>query len=328
ARMNLVWQFFAAVLATISLLSWAWMAARLRRGEPLLIAEPRRPVPWQAVDLLIIALVFAAALVLLAMGLNVTLAEPDDDLKRFEIAVGASLAANAITVAFAVVWLASRVGAKASDLGWCGETAGRDVRTGLVAFAAVSGPIYGMQALLSQFTSEQHPIIEMLAKHSSGWLFALCGISAVVAAPLAEEFLFRGLLQGWLESLPFKSQPAGAGPIAAVGAPADSNDDASMPATRAGTTGPLADHDQMGPGENNSQDAPKGQLGAIVLTSAIFALMHWGHGFAPVPLFFLSLALGWLYQRTHRLLPSVVLHFCVNGCSFLMLPLALSERAQ
>lgn len=313
-------QLFAAVLASAGLVSWAWLAARLKRGESLVVAEPRRPVPWQAVDLVIIALFFTGALALFAMVLNLAAAGPVNDLKRFEIAVIAGMAANVLTVVFAVAWLASRVAASASDLGWRGDTIARDLRTGFVAFAALSGPIYGMQALLSRLSSEQHPIIEALGKQPSGWLFALSGVSAVVVAPLAEEFLFRGLLQGWLESLPFKSQPA-------VGAPADSSGDASMPATRARTTNPLVDRDPMAPEENASHDVPKRQRGAIVLSSAVFALMHWGHGFAPVPLFFLSLGLGWLYQRTHRLLPSIVVHVCLNGCSLLMLPLALSERA-
>ncbi len=325
--MNILLQLFAAVVASAGFVSWAWMAARLNRGQPLIAAEPRRPVPWRAVDLLMIALVFAAALGLFATVLNFAIAGPENDLKHFEVAVGAGIAANALTVVFSVVWLVSRVGARASDLGWNGQTIAGDVRMGLVAFAALSGPIYGMQAFLSRFSSEQHPIIEALGKQPSGWLFALSGISAVLVAPIAEEFLFRGLLQGWLESLPFESKAAGAQPAATVPAPAETHGDASMPATRAGTTGPREDHDQIGPAENISQDGPKGRRGAIVLTSAIFALMHWGHGFAPVPLFFLSLGLGWLYQRTHRLLPSVVVHFCLNGCSFLMLPLALSERA-
>jgi membrane protease YdiL (CAAX protease family) len=51
-------------------------------------------------------------------------------------------------------------------------------------------------------------------------------------------------------------------------------------------------------------------------------LLHLGQGWAPVPLFFLSLALGWLYQRTHRLLPSLVVHVCLNSCSLLMLRMA------
>jgi membrane protease YdiL (CAAX protease family) len=43
--------------------------------------------------------------------------------------------------------------------------------------------------------------------------------------------------------------------------------------------------------------------------------MHASHGPDPVPLFVLALGLGYLYQRTHRLLPCVVVHLLLNLCS-------------
>lgn len=268
-------QYFAAVLGTLSLLAWAWAAARVSRGEPLVAYEPRRPVPWQGADLLVVALFFAAASGLFAVGFSIAIGPGhgvDEEIKKFEAAVAAGALANALTIGFALVWLVRRTGAEASDVGWRRESLGRDVRIGLVAFAALSAPVYALQLFLSQFSSQQHPIIEVLGEQSGGWLYMLAGLSAVVVAPPAEEFFFRGLLQGWLEAR----------------------------------------------GWNH---------GAIVFTSLFFAVMHWGHGMAPVPLFFFSLGLGWLYQRTHRLLPSIVVHFCLNACSLMLLPLAHVDRA-
>jgi hypothetical protein len=47
-------------------------------------------------------------------------------------------------------------------------------------------------------TSTAHPIIQLLAVKN--WAaFLLCGTAAVVVAPIAEEFFYRILLQGWLE---------------------------------------------------------------------------------------------------------------------------------
>lgn len=57
----------------------------------------------------------------------------------------------------------------------------------------------------------------------------------------------------------------------------------------------------------------------IVISSLAFALAHLGHGFEPIPLFFLALVLGYLYQRTHRLWPSMVVHFALNSCSMFVL---------
>ncbi len=44
-----------------------------------------------------------------------------------------------------------------------------------------------------------HPIAR-LAKEGSGWMLPVAFLAAVVVAPLVEEFLFRLLLQGWLEA--------------------------------------------------------------------------------------------------------------------------------
>lgn len=39
----------------------------------------------------------------------------------------------------------------------------------------------------------------------------------------------------------------------------------------------------------------------------------------PIPLFFLAMAMGYVYQRTHRILPSLVLHAAFNALSMAML---------
>ena len=39
----------------------------------------------------------------------------------------------------------------------------------------------------------------------------------------------------------------------------------------------------------------------------------------PIPLFFLALVLGYLYRRTHRLAPSLVLHMAFNATSIALL---------
>jgi hypothetical protein len=53
----------------------------------------------------------------------------------------------------------------------------------------------------------------------------------------------------------------------------------------------------------------------IGITSAIFALLHLSHGPDWIPLFFLAAGMGYLYQRTHRLLPSLTVHALLNGLS-------------
>jgi hypothetical protein len=63
------------------------------------------------------------------------------------------------------------------------------------------------------------------------------------------------------------------------------------------------------------ESCPRSSWLAIIVSSAIFAALHYSHGPDWIPLFFLALGLGYLYQRTHRLLPSLVVHSLLNSLS-------------
>jgi membrane protease YdiL (CAAX protease family) len=291
----------AATMTVFCALAWTAIGKRLVAGLPLLTLEPRRPVPWRGVDLVLLGIFFLLASLACALVFSsffsagnptageVAAGRPGAVAQAGELMVSllANIAANLTTAAFALLWISSHSSAVPEDLGWRRDKMGEDLRLGLVTFVAVAAPVYGLQALLSQFIEEQHPIIEVLQQHPSPTLYALAGLSAVVIAPFAEEFFFRVLLQGWLESVRWP-----------VDAPADE-------------TQPVAEH--------------RPRPIAIVATSLLFAALHIGHGAAPVPLFFLALVLGYLYQRTHRLLPCATVHFCVNAFSFALLCLAPSQ---
>jgi len=61
----------------------------------------------------------------------------------------------------------------------------------------------------------------------------------------------------------------------------------------------------------------------ILLSGFAFGLAHIGHGVAPVALFLFGMVLGYLYQRTHRLVPSITAHLVFNAHSMLVLWLTL-----
>jgi membrane protease YdiL (CAAX protease family) len=70
---------------------------------------------------------------------------------------------------------------------------------------------------------------------------------------------------------------------------------------------------------------PHGSL-PILVSSMLFAWAHLGHGTDPFPLFVLSLFLGFVYQRTHCILPSIVLHAMFNLLSMLMFWLTMFNK--
>jgi membrane protease YdiL (CAAX protease family) len=45
--------------------------------------------------------------------------------------------------------------------------------------------------------------------------------------------------------------------------------------------------------------------------------MHLGQGAAPIPLFFFSLGVGYLYRQTGRLWPCIIVHFLLNAFSMI-----------
>ena len=51
-----------------------------------------------------------------------------------------------------------------------------------------------------------HAIVQLF-RGGNPWMILLCVVSAVVVAPIVEEFLFRVLLQGWLERVARRLRP-------------------------------------------------------------------------------------------------------------------------
>jgi membrane protease YdiL (CAAX protease family) len=57
-----------------------------------------------------------------------------------------------------------------------------------------------------------------------------------------------------------------------------------------------------------------------ILGSALpFALAHYGYGPDPIAIFFLALILGYVYQRTHRILPCMIAHALFNSVAVFVL---------
>lgn len=224
-------------------------------------------------------------------------------VERFDTAFVLWSAAASLLFVVAT-WLLLRYSSRATnaDLGWQPAFWRNDVGAGVLVFLLVAVPLYGLQYLLMQIFPQQHPLLELaLARRDFGFYWAGC-LQAVVAAPLSEELLFRVVCQGWL-----------ADRIRALRG--DSETDEGGPAT------PLDDSAAIAA----SSGAAPVCWPAILLTSLLFALLHLGQGPAPIPLFFFALVLGYLYERTRRLLPALVLHGCLNGVTMLLLGLQLLQ---
>jgi membrane protease YdiL (CAAX protease family) len=275
-------------LALASLLAWAWAIGKVRRREPPLAYEGRKPVPWTGAD---VAIVFLAlyGVFLLCQGLLLQLSDARggaggkvSDALQARFFAGQSI--SELTVMLLAIGLLMRRqrGADWKDLGFDLRHFGRDLAAGVVGFVLIAAPINVLYALLEK--KELHPLIELTMRQPS--LLWLIGVCAVLVAPLVEEFFFRVVLQGWLE----------------------------------GRQRAVPREDRLFPW------MPTGMM-PILISSVLFAGAHAGQWPAPIPLFFLALVLGYLYHQTHRLLPSLVVHMLLNGGTFLTLWWAVHSGA-
>ena len=55
-----------------------------------------------------------------------------------------------------------------------------------------------------------------------------------------------------------------------------------------------------------------------MITSVLFAGMHFGQGGAPIALFFLSIGLGYLYRQTGSMMPPLIVHVILNSTTMLV----------
>jgi membrane protease YdiL (CAAX protease family) len=187
--------------------------------------------------------------------------------------------------------------------------------------------------------------------------------TAVIAAPVIEELLFRGVLQPWLGA---RSRPIPPGPVPDAD-PSPLQRFLRLRSTRQGIVLCLAvllpmlvrpaQEQAAGSGVLEtlrdlapvlfilalafaflawrawrgwpSEDAPADPVGAVFTSALFFAAAHsiWP---TPVPLFLLGLVLGWLASRTQSLIAPMVLHALFNGvsCVLLFFPQLLGQPPQ
>src|SRR3954447_483487 len=316
---------FASGAMVASILTVLYLLAARRNG-PLLAYVPRRAVPWGAA-----VSILAVLPILLAFYSAGAAKEPRDPLSTLTLI--AALAQQLIVVAAFMFVVAVMSGANRGDLGLpgsIGELKG-NVLVGSVACLAALAPVHIEQILLMHMfypheETSGHPLIKMVTSGQPDiGVLVMTGVAAVIIAPICEEITFRLLLQGWLEKwedrwLGWRVQEA-----------PQSSDDLDV---STGDKAPLVGVETAEPGNSpfitgaspTSAEPPRrGVFGLpygvfpIVVSALLFGLAHFGYGPEPVPIFMLGLVLGFVYQRTHRIVPSIVAHSLFNLFTMIVL---------
>jgi len=315
-------QLFALVVACFlaaSLCGWVAVLKRWARHEPLLERTPRAEVPWGLADLLVTLLLLGLTQAWAVQRVRSTIPiAPGLEFEDWDVSTRAALLfltsiATLLTFLAAAVWLFLRYRVTAAEIGLPRRSILQDLVLGGTVFLLVAPPVFGLQSVLVLFFESRHPLLELLKEDPSPRFFLVSAFSAGLVAPLVEEFLFRVLLQSWLEQVVLQHDWVRllvGGRQAVMGKPdpgiAEKSSDWGLTAAppAVSRSGGLTDGMAMGP---------------VVVTAAVFALLHWSHGPDPAALFLLALALGVVYSRTRRILPCVVAHALLNASSLVSL---------
>lgn len=331
-------------------LNWLAFFRARRNAEPFIAVTYTRSVPWGILDMgvLIVVLLtitgFGVSQIRSWAGIDPA-AEPESLLPREQAIVFASFGgATLIATGLSLGWLFLRFG-KHEALGVASSHLRDDLRQGVQWFTMLVVPVVLVQIVLTRWFPTQHPLIEMLRSSGNLTLLPVAAFAAVVSAPIFEEVFFRLLFQGWLEKLHAAMRRTERGLASRAerdavvfggeswsswsGEPPLMDDHPSSESGGAASNPYQARWDQSSPqpAVNQPPEAsdPPVAWTPIVLSSALFSLAHLGHGPDWIPLFFLALGLGYLYQRTHRILACIVVHMLVNSLGVLQLWAAMRQ---
>ena len=213
---------------------------------------------------------------------------------------------------------------------------GADIELGLRWFMMLVVPVVLIQLVLTQWFPTKHPLIEMLRESKDLSFLPVAAFAAVITAPIFEEAFFRMYLQGWMEKLQTTSSRTrlgvstkadrdsvllGGESSASLIAENEVSQDLQPNLYRPSES--LADADRI---DSTAVMRERPVLWIpIVVSSGLFALAHFSHGPDWVPLFFLALGLGYLYQRTGRIQACIVVHMLVNALGILQLWAAIRQ---
>lgn len=299
------------VIISMSAVIWLGLLARRRAVGELLRTEPRSLVPWRGTHVAVAFFLYLVASLIATLFVQQRFGIPGEETDfgnnpdAITWLLGGNSLLNLVAIALVITFLCIDLKATLADLGWRRDRAKFDLLYGGIAFVAIAPVVYLIQIVLktayNQISDEPaaHPIEIILRENPTPWIIFWCFFSAIVVAPLVEEFLFRVILQGWLEKKFY-----GARILFAA--------ESSTPMPHSGAI--IA-----------AEVPPPFMWPPIIISSLTFSFLHVGHGPDPIPLLLLALVLGYLYAKTHRILPCIVVHMALNGFSMLALWDGLSD---
>lgn len=309
--------------------TWTVLAIRRFQGKAILPVADWTPRVWGLADILLVAfLVVLAQVSAYFFGRGFLGIQPVEG-EQISLALAAvSGIGNLAAVVLGTIWLAVRFRVMPSHVGFTTNILKVGL-IGVIAGFAFIPIIYAGNVIVSlgMDVKYKHPLIEAVTSDGTPVNFLLAVFAAAVVAPVAEEFLFRGLIQGWLQSIPFRPfaesllgklpdswrEPY---PVAATAViePSMNHSGHSNPFQVATSIG------HPGSGVTDPYTTPAvPPIWPAVVAGVLFGLAHWGYGLSFIPLSLFGFALGMVYRATHSIWPCILIHFMMNGTSMIAL---------
>lgn len=317
--------WLALAVAAAPVVAAAWLLHR-RYYRGLWPPQRQRLVPWTGAEIGAVLLIWISApsffgMALEALGFYQWLYGPDfpaapkpGSAESVRWGVWAQTLASPFLLAALPILLRLASETRLYQLGFSGHRWAGNVVIGCGAWLLLTPAVQGVHVLaliatrLAGRKPDEHELVRVIQSQGTPVDWALVVLVAVVLAPLLEELLFRGILQPWLAR---RSWGGLAATLAAfvLALPQADKQGLALPVFLIALTPGLFYAEWLAwrwlPVSNG---AP-----AIYGTSLLFAMSHGGVWPSPVPLFVLSLGLGYVAYRTQGLVAPIVIHALFNG---------------
>ncbi len=297
-------------------------------GWRFLPSQRQRAVPWSGAEIVLVVLVvylFLPAWVdslLSTSGFYARVYGPDEVKKalepagssqvnpdRLRLQMWAQVLALPLQVSALLLLLYSLSDTQPYQLGLTWHRGWQNVALGIAAALVLTPVVIGIQYLavwlFQHWTGQavqEHPLYSLRTVLSGvEWLPLL--LQVLVAAPVLEEILFRGLLQPWFCQRSWGGHVAITLSLLLAGA--SHGESARAPFLFVLALLPVYVV------VVRRARTPAGP--ALFGTALLFGIVHSGVWPTPIPLFVLGLGLGWLAWRTQSLVGPIVLHSLFNA---------------
>jgi membrane protease YdiL (CAAX protease family) len=277
-KIGLIDLFMCLVFIAVAQIAVAVIFRNEIRGS-----DPSGPVPSRASEAVLEPAIIVPA------GYGSPVARPTDSKPAIAespwFMVGATFSLVAGCIASAL-WTLGRTHANPRLLGMSSGNLARDLMVGVLVFLWITPLVLMVNVGVSQMTEVQyeHPVIDSLRGRS--WAFPLLFLSAVIFAPLWEEYAFRFLLVNWLDTL-----------------------------RRHGLDLKRLVFGQVALATNADTEPSEGYppWWIAIVSGLLFGLAHFEYGVSWVPLVVLGTVLARVYQLQRSILPCFLIHALFNS---------------